>query len=237
MVHKVAALETIQLSVLAEEVRKGRREHVVRRRLRFQPTTVSTSWNIPGCDGCDTPNGIEKLPCMSADGCIDGASTYIGSGGRGFMGAWRGIIGSVGFTSSAFVGRETSSFTGLREGSERTAVGLSFPYFSLRFISIPYHPPTRQLVTLAGIADKTTIVLRARTHPVLNASHRGPLGYLMIAAFISRTTTMLASVLVAPGTLGSSRSRFTIHAAPVDPTSFLGIVRPHESMLKLSDYE
>lgn len=48
---------------------------------------------------------------------------------------------------------------------------------------------------------------------------------------------MLASVLVAPGTLGSSRSRFTIHAAPVDPTSFLGIVRPHESMLKLSDYE
>ena len=83
-------------------------------------------------------------------------------------------------------------------------------------------------MTLAGIADKTTIVLRARTHPVLN---------LMIAAFISRTTTMLASVLVAPGTLGSSRSRFTIHAAPVDPTSFLGIVRPHESMLKLSDYE
>ena len=237
MVHKVAAFETVQLSVLAKEVRKGRREHVVRRRLLFQPTTVSTSWNIPDCDGCDTPKGIEKLPCMSADGCIGGVSTYIGFEGRGFMGAWRGIIGAVEFTSSAFVGRGASSFTGLREGSERTAVGLSFPYFSLRFISTPHHSPTCQLVAFAGIADKTTIVLRAWTHPVLDALHREPLKYLMVAAFISRTATMLASVLVAPGTLGSSRPRFTIHTTSVDPTSFLGIVRPHKSMLKLSDYE
>ena len=48
---------------------------------------------------------------------------------------------------------------------------------------------------------------------------------------------MLARVLVAPGTLGSSCPRYTDHATLVDPTSFLGIVRPHESMLELLDYE